>query len=97
MINKMDKEQQKLFMKWSTAIAESIQDLHKGIQELSDIVFRQAQRNQDMHGQMIDILIKMSDETGLLSKTELQTLETMKREKESKKNGKDGNGISRQF
>ncbi len=83
-------------MKWSTAIAESIQDLHKGIQELSDIVFRQAQRNQDMHGQMIDILIKMSDETGLLSKTELQTLETMKREKESKKNGKDGNGISRQ-
>tara|TARA_R100001086_G_scaffold115377_1_gene59014 strand:+ start:6886 stop:7179 length:294 start_codon:yes stop_codon:yes gene_type:complete len=96
MINKMDKEQQKLFMKWSTAIAESIQDLHKGIQELSDIVFRQAQRNQDMHGQMIDILIKMSDETGLLSKTELQTLETMKREKESKKNGKDGNGISRQ-
>ena len=92
----MDKEQQKLFMKWSTAIAESIQDLHKGIQELSDIVFRQAQRNQDMHGQMIDILIKMSDETGLLSKTELQTLETMKREKESKKNGKDGNGISRQ-
>lgn len=96
MINKMDKEQQKLFMKWSTAIAESIQDLHKGIQELSDIVFRQAQRNQDMHGQMIDILIKMSDETGLLSKTELQTLEDMKREKESKKNGKDGNGISRQ-
>jgi len=96
MINKMDKEQQKLFMKWSTAIAESIQDLHKGIQELSDIVFRQAKRNQDMHGQMIDILIKMSDETGLLSKTELQTLETMKREKESKKNGKDGNGISRQ-
>ena len=92
----MDKEQQKLFMKWSTAIAESIQDLHKGIQELSDIVFRQAQRNQDMNGQMIDILIKMSDETGLLSKTELQTLETMKREKESKKNGKDGNGISRQ-
>ena len=82
MINKMDKEQQKLFMKWSTAIAESIQDLHKGIQELSDIVFRQAQRNQDMHGQMIDILIKMSDETGLLSKTELQTLETMKRVKE---------------
>tara|TARA_R100000234_G_scaffold6493_2_gene4412 strand:- start:662 stop:955 length:294 start_codon:yes stop_codon:yes gene_type:complete len=96
MINKMDKEQQKLFMKWSTAIAESIQDLHKGIQELSDIVFRQAKRNQDMHGQMIDILIRMSDETGLLSKTELQTLETMKREKESKKNGKDGNGISRQ-
>jgi hypothetical protein len=96
MINKMDKEQQKLFMKWSTAIAESIQDLHKGIQELSDIVFRQAQRNQDMHGQMIDILIKMSDETGLLSKTELQTLEDMKRKKESKKNGKDGNGISRQ-
>lgn len=96
MINKMDKEQQKLFMKWSTAIAESIQDLHKGIQELSDIVFRQAQRNQDMHGQMIDILIRMSDETGLLSKTELQTLEDMKREKESKKNGKDGNGISRQ-
>ena len=96
MINKMDKEQQKLFMKWSTAIAESIQDLHKGIQELSDIVFRQAQRNQDMHGQMIDILIKMSDESGLLSKTELKTLETMKREKESKKNGKDGNGISRQ-
>jgi hypothetical protein len=92
----MDKEQQKLFMKWSTAIAESIQDLHKGIQELSDIVFRQAQRNQDMHGQMIDILIKMSDETGLLSKTELQTLEDMKRKKESKKNGKDGNGISRQ-
>tara|TARA_R100000231_G_scaffold38779_1_gene33915 strand:- start:180 stop:473 length:294 start_codon:yes stop_codon:yes gene_type:complete len=96
MINKMDKEQQKLFMKWSTAIAESIQDLHKGIQELSDIVFRQAKRNQDMHGQMIDILIRMSDETGLLSKTELQTLEDMKREKESKKNGKDGNGISRQ-
>lgn len=92
----MDKEQQKLFMKWSTAIAESIQDLHKGIQELSDIVFRQAKRNQDMHGQMIDILIRMSDETGLLSKTELQTLEDMKREKESKKNGKDGNGISRQ-
>ena len=92
----MDKEQQKLFMKWSTAIAESIQDLHKGIQELSDIVFRQAQRNQDMHGQMIDILIKMSDETGLLSKTELQTLEDMKRKKESKKNGKDDNGISRQ-
>ena len=96
MINKMDKEQQKLFMKWSTAIAESIQDLHKGIQELSDIVFKQAKRNQDMHGQMIDILIRMSDETGLLSKTELQTLEDMKREKESKKNGKDGNGISRQ-
>ena len=96
MINKMDKEQQKLFMKWSTAIAESIQDLHKGIQELSDIVFRQAKRNQDMHGQMIDILIRMSDETGLLSKTELQTLEDMKRKKESKKNGKDGNGISRQ-
>ena len=92
----MDKEQQKLFMKWSTAIAESIQDLHKGIQELSDIVFRQAQRNKDMHVQMIHILNKMSEETGILSKTELQTLEDMKRKKESKKNGKDGIGFSRQ-
>ena len=90
----MDKEQQKLFMKWSTAIAESMKDLHKGIDELSQIVFKHAQRNQDMHKQIIDILVKMSDENGLLSKSELQALEDMQRQKGTKKNGKDGNGIS---
>ena len=47
-----------------------------------------------MHKQIIDILVKMSDETGLLSNSELQALEDMQRQKGTKKNGKDGNGIS---
>tara|TARA_B100001059_G_C17342242_1_gene336464 strand:- start:112 stop:351 length:240 start_codon:yes stop_codon:yes gene_type:complete len=76
----MDKEQPKPIVKWVDAMDKldhlllTVQDISKGLEELSDVVFKHARMNLDSRKQMTGLIIQLGEETGVLTKEEVKKL-----------------------
>ena len=70
----MDKQQAKAIVQWVQAMDKTIQDINKGLEELSDVVFKHAQMNLDSRKQMTGLIVQLGEATDVLTKEEVKKL-----------------------
>ena len=74
MINRMNEEQQKAFLEWSTGIVESIKSLHKEVIELSDMVMKHRKFNMEQSQKVADLFMALGKHTGAMTEKEVNEL-----------------------
>jgi len=70
----MNKEQTDSFIKWSTAVVESIEKVNEGLNDLKEIVFKHAEVNLASREALAKLIIQLGEETNVLSKSEVKIL-----------------------
>ena len=70
----MDKQQAKAIVQWVQAMDKTIQDINKGLEELSDVVFKHAKMNLDSHQQITGLIMQLCETTEVLTKEEMKKL-----------------------
>ena len=70
----MDKTQTEALIKWSTTMVETVQDISKGLEELSEVVFKHAQMNLDSRQQITNLIVQLGEATDVLTKEEVKKL-----------------------
>ena len=70
----MDKQQAKAIVQWVHAMDKTIQDINKGLEELSDVVFKHAQMNLDSRQQITNLIIQLGEATDVITKEEVKKL-----------------------
>jgi len=70
----MDKQQAKAIVQWVQAMDKTIQDINKGLEELSDVVFKHARMNLDSRKQMTGLIVQLGEATDVLTKEEVKKL-----------------------
>ena len=70
----MDKQQAKAIVQWVQAMDNTIQDISKGLEELSDVVFKHARMNLDSRQQITNLIIQLGEATDVLDKEEIKKL-----------------------
>ena len=70
----MDKQQAKAIVQWVQAMDKTIQDINKGLEELSDVVFKHARMNLDSRQQITNLIIQLGEATDVLDKEEIKKL-----------------------
>jgi soluble cytochrome b562 len=70
----MNKQQAKAIVQWVQAMDNTIQDISKGLEELSDVVFKHARMNLDSRQQITNLIIQLGEATDVLDKEEIKKL-----------------------
>ena len=70
----MNKQQAKAIVQWVQAMDNTIQDISKGLEELSEVVFKHAQMNLDSRQQITNLIVQLGEATDVLTKEEVKKL-----------------------
>ena len=69
-----NKETRESLMNWSTQLVESMEEINKGLNELTEIVFKHAQVNLDSRKQLSALIIQLAEKTNVISEEEVKQL-----------------------
>lgn len=70
----MNKEQAKALVRWVNTMDKTVQDISKGLEELSDVVFKHAQMNLNSRQQITNLIVQLGEATNVLTKEEVKKL-----------------------
>lgn len=70
----MNKEQAKSLVRWVNTMDKTVQDISKGLEELSDVVFKHAQMNLNSRQQITNLIVQLGEATNVLTKEEVKKL-----------------------
>ena len=70
----MNKEQAKSIVRWVNTMDKTVQNISKGLEELSDVVFKHAQMNLDSRQQITNLIVQLGEATDVLTKEEVKKL-----------------------
>jgi len=69
-----NKETRESLMNWATQLVESIEEINKGLNELTEIVFKHADSNMESRKQITNLIVQLGEATNVLTKEEVKKL-----------------------
>tara|TARA_R100001377_G_scaffold83805_2_gene66005 strand:+ start:158 stop:379 length:222 start_codon:yes stop_codon:yes gene_type:complete len=70
----MDKRGTEALMNFTNQLVESIEEINKGLNDLTEIVFKHADNNMESRKQMTNLIIQLGEATDVLTKEEVNKL-----------------------